>query len=81
MGRCPICYENKSVSIQTLCGHTFCLRCMFMWILQCIKNYESISCPMCRAMVRISRLKWRTEDGKRKFTTIARAKSTVRSFR
>lgn len=40
---CPVCYddiENKSI---TPCGHSFCFKCIHVWI-----NLNS-SCPLCKA--------------------------------
>jgi hypothetical protein len=38
-GRCPICYEKKSLSRLLRCGHAFCRKCA---------GRLTLKCPMCR---------------------------------
>ena len=45
VGDCCICYEALPIRtnhIFTVCGHLFCVKCLFNW------NYSSATCPMCR---------------------------------
>jgi hypothetical protein len=45
VGDCGICYKplpNRSNHIFTMCGHLFCVKCIFNW------NNTSSTCPMCR---------------------------------
>ena len=40
---CPICLEIYKHPRNLLCGHSFCITCLFM-----IKIDNSIICPICR---------------------------------
>jgi len=45
VGDCCICYDalpTRTNHIFTVCGHLFCVKCLFNW------NYSSSTCPMCR---------------------------------
>lgn len=43
---CPICLDLMLSATVTLCGHTFCERCIFEW------NVFNKDCPVCRQSVR-----------------------------
>ena len=45
VGDCNICYKSlpiRSNHIFTVCGHLFCVKCLFNW------NNQSATCPLCR---------------------------------
>lgn len=45
VGECGICYKSlplRSNHIFTVCGHLFCVNCLFNW------NQSSSTCPLCR---------------------------------
>lgn len=45
VGDCSICYKllpTRSNHIFTVCGHLFCVKCIFNW------NNQSATCPLCR---------------------------------
>ena len=45
VGDCSICYKSlptRSNHIFTVCGHLFCVKCIFNW------NNQSATCPLCR---------------------------------
>jgi hypothetical protein len=45
VGECGICYDRlplRSNHIFTVCGHLFCVKCLFNW------NNSSATCPLCR---------------------------------
>jgi hypothetical protein len=48
VGDCGICYKKlplQSNHIFTVCGHLFCVKCLFNW------NNTSSTCPMCRKIL------------------------------
>jgi hypothetical protein len=48
VGDCGICYKSlpiQSNHIYTVCGHLFCVKCLFNW------NNTSSTCPMCRKLL------------------------------
>jgi len=48
VGNCGICYKSlptRSNHIFTVCGHLFCVKCIFNW------NNTSSTCPMCRKIL------------------------------
>lgn len=56
--QCPVCLDFKSKTIQTECSHTFCVKCIFEWILCCVEEKDGINCPLCRQFIRLKYLKW-----------------------
>jgi hypothetical protein len=48
VGDCGICYKQlplHSNHVFTICGHLFCVKCLFNW------NNTSSTCPMCRKVL------------------------------
>eukprot|EP00826_Nyctotherus_ovalis_P033713 TRINITY_DN2745_c0_g1_i6.p2 TRINITY_DN2745_c0_g1~~TRINITY_DN2745_c0_g1_i6.p2 ORF type:complete len:120 (-),score=29.34 TRINITY_DN2745_c0_g1_i6:691-1050(-) len=43
---CPICMDFMVGAVVTLCGHTFCERCILEW------NLFNKDCPVCRQQIR-----------------------------
>ena len=42
---CPVCFTDKSVTCNLVCGHSFCHSCIKEWY---SKGEAGRSCPMCR---------------------------------
>ncbi len=45
VGVCSVCYDVlplRANHIYTMCGHLFCVKCLFTW------GQQNLTCPMCR---------------------------------
>lgn len=45
VGVCSVCYDVlplRANHIYTMCGHLFCVKCLFKW------GQQNLTCPMCR---------------------------------
>jgi len=63
--KCSICLENLSQNVCgkiKICNHEFHLDCINQWTNSQINNRISMSCPLCRAEIRISKRKAREMD-------------------
>ena len=47
---CIICYKKSN--ILTKCNHSFCLKCLCKWYINC--KYSRESCPYCRNLLRLT---------------------------
>jgi len=48
MDDCSICFKPKNVwngSVNLVCGHEFCVPCIFVW------SRNNNSCPLCRSLI------------------------------
>ena len=52
MNECGVCFDERYThsknNIEINCGHVFCKKCIFTWI---IEKGHSASCPKCRALI------------------------------
>ncbi|CAD7958457.1 unnamed protein product [Amoebophrya sp. A120] len=58
---CPVCYSRKLVSVDYLCGHSFCYECAACWSYEAPKT-GFVSCPTCRAEMPGARVKFGLAD-------------------
>jgi hypothetical protein len=45
VGACSVCYDVlplRANHVYTMCGHLFCVKCLFKW------GKQNLTCPMCR---------------------------------
>jgi len=50
---CDICYEENKQMCSLGCSHAFCIDCLKLYIIQCMKDLKKIECPLlnCRYII------------------------------